>query len=1327
MVKLNAKAAAQARHAIAYQTAYDYILKSISHLLAFKDTATAGLVFEVYLEAAECAYLSGRSDQAEKHLSLAESAASNNFERCQLMNLRVVQLISEGDYVNSMVIGISALRLYGIELPDIQNIEAGNQYFNVLQNEFDQSWIGSGRTIADLYDLAVSDEREIGFIMELLGSLYASALMSYPDYLKVITITLVELSIKHGNTPISPIAYAWHGSSIAAVSDHYDDAYEFGQLAIRLNEEKIHNPTISCKLYNMVANFIAFFKDPLRQTLPLLRRAYELGVASGDKLYAGYSVINEHRNALSTGLSLKAWLAADDEVITKLSLLDAQVMIEVRESFKSHVMRLMGKSLSIHSLDNDEFKEREYREKYAEVPLFGVLLDSWRIQSSYLLEDYEDALALSCFDATAIDSFVLGTEMRFFGAITILYVLRTQPDHPESERYLRHLNQYKQRIQVLAKTGPENFAHLWNLLEGEQARLDGQTMAAAGYFNTAITYAHDNRFLHYEALANELLADLYYENQLTESASSHIKQAYALYRRWGCDAKLILLQSKYPEWDLESTGRGERLASSSYLDETDILKKVDFNSLVDASLALSSEMEIDRLVDKLMSVALENAGAEKCLLLMERKQYWQIVAERYGHDGFSNHSSNLVEQDSDVNVADIATDTLNESLPLHVFNYVTRSNQCLVLGDASSHKLSANDPYVIEHQIKSLICIPLVHKGETRAILYLENNLGKNAFTQDQVSRLELLSSQMAAAIENAENYRLLADQELENRRLLKSLPVGIIVCDNDARITYANPLAYKLLKPKHKELSGLGIHEIEGRMLNETGDMISIEEHPVNLVLSQKTQIRGAVFGYQLNSESDPRWYMISAFPQYQNDQIDSVITCVIDITERRQSEQKVQHLAYHDSLTDLPNRSYLEMVVGRLINAAQAEQCFSALVIMDLDNFNVINDSLGHWFGDKMLNEVVHRVRNLLKEDVFFSRLGGDEFALVLTSLSPSTDALQKRIDDIRMSIQQAFETPFVLDSHHVKSTVSFGVSVIPEDGSSVEVALRYADIALSQSKKTGRNKLSYFRKEHETELQRHIELERDMHTALAQNQFKLVYQPKVNIESGDIVGAEALVRWIHPDKGMISPVEFIPIAEGSELIIKLGDWVLDEACRQTALWKAKPQFKSFQRMSVNVSPFQFNSPHFMQGIHRLLQNHQLTPQMLDLEVTEYLLLEQTEIVIEKLNQLRNMGITVSIDDFGTGYSSLSYLKRLPVDTLKVDQSFVFEMTENDEDKAIVQTVLAMAKTLKLKTVAEGVESAEHLDLLKQFGCDQYQGYYFSKPIDPEDFEALISNSVR
>ena len=1323
LISLNLMATTNAKQSAAYQAAFDYISIAVKIIednnVSLKHTTT----FSVFREAAECSYLCGLDEEAKQYITKAHLIAETNYEKCLLINLQIIQLVSMGDYVQSMKLGFEGLALYNIKLPCVNDSASINAYYDKQQRLFFDSWLNKGKVISDLYNLPLSNDNEIGLVMEMFGSLYASALMSYPDYLKIITIEMLSGAIKYGNTPTSPIGYAWHGSTIAATSDDYKDAYAFGQLAIRLNEEKVKNPAISCKIYNMVGNFIAFFNDPLRETNTLLRKAYELGLSSGDKLYGGYSIINELRNTLSTGLPLPQWLNFDSDVKCKLEKLDAQVMVEVRESFRAYAIQMAGQSLSALSMDNNQFCEHDYRKKYAEVPLFCALLDGWKIQSSYLLGDFKQALTLSCFDNTPIDGFLLGVEFRFFAGLTLAHFLScdTELNPEQTSRYKLHFDSYLNNIEILSNSCPENFLHLWLMLKGEQARINNNTLLAADYFNRAIQSAKNNEFIHYEALSHELSGALFLKIGIKETGSAHIAQAYDLFERWGAEEKLKQLEQSFPDISFFRQPNGTHAESvSGFVGKQEITHRIDLKGIVDASLALSSEMNLSVLINQLMRVALESSGAQKGVLLQCLQSEWKVVAERsaIGH-------SEVV----------LTLSEAEEKLPLSIIHYVMRTGKSVLLGDASTHDLFTDDRYISRHSIKSVNCLPLVHNGKTGAILYLENNLGKNTFTREKNQSLELLSAQMAAAIENAANYQYLYDSKQQYKVLLKSLPIGVMVHDAETRISYANPEAHRMFQTGLNDISGLVVTDIEGQIYNEEGKVLEISAHPVNKVLLSGKAIHNIIYGYKRPKENSPRWYMASAFPQHKQKKIENIVACYIDMTDRRENEAKIQHLAYYDTLTDLPNRTYLENTLERLIAKTLDTHQYSAIVLLDMDNFKVINDSLGHWIGDKMLQEVANRMRIHINQDSSISqestisqectiaRLGGDEFVIAISSLCSNRENFIHIIETITSQVQGIFSEPFVIEGHQLNSTVSIGIAISPDDGKNADELLRHADTALYKAKKEGRNAVCYFHREQENELHRRLKIESELRVAIDSNQLRLLYQPKVDVASGAIVGAEALVRWQHPHKGTISPVEFIPVAEESGLIISLGEWVLKEACHQVKHWKEKPEFKRFQRMSVNVSPFQFNHNNFQTVVESALGESGLNPNFLDLEVTESLLLEHMEETVEKMNYFKAMGISFSIDDFGTGYSSLAYLKRLPVDVLKVDQSFVRDMTTDEGDRAIVKTVLAMASSLHLKTVAEGVETLEHLEILKKLGCLQYQGYLFSKPITAKEFEVLIS----
>jgi diguanylate cyclase (GGDEF)-like protein len=428
-------------------------------------------------------------------------------------------------------------------------------------------------------------------------------------------------------------------------------------------------------------------------------------------------------------------------------------------------------------------------------------------------------------------------------------------------------------------------------------------------------------------------------------------------------------------------------------------------------------------------------------------------------------------------------------------------------------------------------------------------------------------------------------------------------------------------------------------------------------------------------------------------------------DITERRRSESRIAHMATHDALTDLPNRSFLRDRLAQLLFAAAKEEAngsasVTALLLLDLDRFKEINDTLGHAAGDRLLRMVADRLRNLVGEQDLVARLGGDEFA-ILHSVKHAGEAatLSKRIID-------ALIAPYDLERHQANVGASIGISLAPTDGLDPEVLLKCADLALYRAKAQGRGGFAFFDSEMTASAQHRRLLELELREALVLGQFETYYQPQFSVKTGHVSGAEALIRWRHPLRGIVGPDEFIPIAEEVGLIVPIGEWIMRQACRDAAQWR------DGMRVAVNISAVQFRSNHLAELVVSALAAGGLTPAQLELEITESVLLEETEATLETLHQLRGLGVRVALDDFGTGYSSLSYLRSFPFDKIKIDRSFVREVAESANGAAIVRAIASLGAGLGMEITAEGVETKAQLDLIRAEGCTEAQGFYFSVP---------------
>lgn len=438
------------------------------------------------------------------------------------------------------------------------------------------------------------------------------------------------------------------------------------------------------------------------------------------------------------------------------------------------------------------------------------------------------------------------------------------------------------------------------------------------------------------------------------------------------------------------------------------------------------------------------------------------------------------------------------------------------------------------------------------------------------------------------------------------------------------------------------------------------------------------------------------------------------INTQELVNKNKEIEFHANYDFLTGLPNlRLFSETFQNRIESAAKHDSSI-AILFIDLDRFKWINDTYGHSVGDYFLKETSNRITHTLEANELGSRIGGDEFILLLLGYSQETIA--EKAEQISTLLSQ----PLLYEGQEISVTPSIGISLFPENGDSVETLVKHADIAMYRAKEQGRNNYQFYACEMEDAIVRRAVLENGIRKALERNEFILYYQPQIDLETKKIVGLEALVRWIHPEHGLISPVEFIPIAEETGLIVPIGEWILQTACEQAKLWQVQGFPKL--RISVNLSARQVQQKNLVEKISSILKTSELEPELLELEITESIAMYNEEYVINKLLSLKKIGIKIAIDDFGTGYSSLNYLNKFPIDTLKIDRSFVNQIKNTTDNQEIITTIIVMARNLKLKVIAEGVETVEQLRFLEEQQCNEVQGFYFSKPLTVEGIQALL-----
>ena len=558
--------------------------------------------------------------------------------------------------------------------------------------------------------------------------------------------------------------------------------------------------------------------------------------------------------------------------------------------------------------------------------------------------------------------------------------------------------------------------------------------------------------------------------------------------------------------------------------------------------------------------------------------------------------------------------------------------------------------------------------------------------------------------------------QNSENRVqvVLDNVEEGIVTLSSVGTIELFNLGAERLFGYRSHEVTGksmsLLMPEPHGREHDEyLGRYLQTGQSSVMGVAREVGGLRrdGGVFPMELR---------ISEF--YQNGHRRFIGT-MRDITQRKETEAKIIHLAHFDALTDLPNRRLVQDRIQQAIVGAERTGSEFVVLFIDLDNFKSINDTLGHDAGDRLLERVACRITESLRAQDTVGRQGGDEFIVLLASISTAADSAR-----VAQKILDALSVPFEINGHTLHSSASIGIAVYPHDGIDVETLLKNSDTAMYSAKETGRNNYQFFTEAMNGAAAERLLVESSLREGIERTELLLHYQPLVSIASGRIVATEALVRWDHPQLGRMEPARFIPVAENSGLIVPLGEWALRQACLQLMQWRE--QGLQAPRMVINLSPRQFRQKYLLRNFYRVLSETGVDPHWLGLEITENVIMDNPEIAIGVLKQLKTLGFELSLDDFGTGYSSLSYLKRLPIDKLKIDQTFIRDITIDADDEAMVAAIIVMAHQLNIKVVAEGVETEGQLAFLREHGCDEYQGFYFSPPQSPEDLYANFKASM-
>jgi diguanylate cyclase (GGDEF)-like protein/PAS domain S-box-containing protein len=540
--------------------------------------------------------------------------------------------------------------------------------------------------------------------------------------------------------------------------------------------------------------------------------------------------------------------------------------------------------------------------------------------------------------------------------------------------------------------------------------------------------------------------------------------------------------------------------------------------------------------------------------------------------------------------------------------------------------------------------------------------------------------------------------------RLLKtaidSLPIGITMSDTDGNIIYANPAEAKM--------HGRTVSELQGRKAAEFAPP-SMKNPPLPELVDQNEVWRRESTNIRSNGEEFPV-QLSSIAVRDEAGRCLGMVTACEDMTHWKETEQRINQLAYYDTLTGLPNRRTFFDRLNQALSLASRENRLVGLLFLDLDNFKDINDTLGHEYGDRFLREVADRLGEVMRESDTLARIGGDEFVILLTALSSQVGAAIAA-----RRILALISRPFTMEGKQLFSSASIGIALYPDDGHDQDSLFKCADTAMYHAKETGKGTFRFFSSELNLKIMRRVALENGLRQGIGNNEFFMMYQPQWDLQNNRMIGVEALIRWQSPEFGLVMPTEFISLAEVSGLIIPLGEWVLRTACGQLRIWQEHGY--SRLRVAINISGKQLTQADFLENTRKIIATSGVDPASLELEFTESVLMDNAEKAIGTLRELKQLGLRLSIDDFGTGYSSLSYLKHFPIDRVKIDRSFVTDVTVNSDDAAIVTAIISMSHSLNLQVIAEGVETMEQMQFLQGHGCDEIQGYYLARPLSAED----------
>ncbi len=1269
---LGLRAGRRALASAAHGAARDYLAAALEFLPDSVWQDDFRLAFDLRLELARCQHLGGDVEAAD---SLADELLTHAKAPADIAGacaLRVELLLARSEPGAAAQAGIDGWRRLGLPIEDHPSYEDGDRSIARVW-----SLLGD-RPIEDLLSLPpASDPAHLASIT-LFGPLLTSAFLAERHDLAIYLMTeTARLSLVHGNTPASLLLHALFGSLLSARFGRYDESRRLGNAAYDVIQREGILP-LAAQTAVYVGNN-TYWTDPFGACLPFFREGFEAGVRAGDLAHAGFCALFGLVMRYSAGDSLEdiereaepLFAFADDMKLPENR--DALLMVE------RSVASLRGRTTEFGNFGSETFNETEYLDRMwtQRPPFYRAILTIHQASVLFLSRRIGDGLAAAeRFDTVSgalAFHVMMGEAEPWFAFIR---AAAWEDASPAERPVLRErIAAAHKQVQTWATHSPANFQARAELIEAELARIDGEHDRAAAAYERAISAAQQHAIIHHEALARELEGRFYLGRGLTSVAHACLRESRDRYERWGAAAKTAQLEAEFPGVLGSRAGKPRT-------------PEVDMLAVVRGSQAISGELDLEQLPTTLLRIAVAAAGAQAGHLLSVSGGVAEVAAvAQVQHE--TVHVT-LPEQDEAA------------AVPRSVVDYVLRTGERVLLRDARSDAVFGHDEVITTGGIRSLLAQPIVRHGSVVGMLILEHRLVTDAFTPQRLTAVEMLAAQAAISVETAQLYQEVREENRVRRRtedelrasgeqfrsLVESAPDAILITDAAGHVVLVNSRA--------EQLFGLDREQL----ITRRGDQLVPEIEWVGRSLTPDPGTAAGIEVERRGVSSDGTTFPVEVTLS-PLDRPDGpwTIAMVRDVTERKRLEHELEQAADHDALTGLLNRARLERELEAAIENVERSRSVAVLLVLDLDRIRDINDSLGPGVGDELISGVAAAIGERVRPTDTLARLDGDEFALILSR----TDAAGAQVlaEELLTLVR---EFSFERDGTFVRTTASVGIAPITTGTDTAQSLLAAADIALNEAKENGRDRVrTYTPDSHRRATERHTWSER-IRGALEHDHFTLHAQPILDLRTGRTTHAELLIRM--EDNGtLIAPGEFLPTAERTGSITQIDRWVIREAARLAAQM-------GDGLLELNLSARSLSDLELPVYIEQELERAGADPSTLIFEITETAAIANLASAAALAERLTSLGCRFALDDFGVGFGSFYYLKRLPLHYIKIDGDFIQSLTRSQTDQHVTKAIVDVAQGMGLKTIAEFVEDAETLELLRTYGVDYAQGFHIGRP---------------